>query len=95
VQHQRKGEWGEGKDQGWITEFGMDGCKFCGERLEHQLENWQTRCPDHPVLVLFTSAGTCFIEFQFVDPEDGVSEWTYWLVHEFDEEKRRKLGSTV
>jgi hypothetical protein len=73
----------------------MKFCNFCCQRLEDQLENWKTLFPDHLVSVLFTSVGIGFVEFQFIDPEDGVSEWTYWLVHESEEEECKKLGSTL
>jgi hypothetical protein len=100
VQHEREGEWDEGKDQAWSTRFWIvDGlgrkCIFCCRGLERQLKWWKTQFPDHPVSVLFTSAGISFVEFQFVDPEDGMSEWTYWLVHWFSQAERRKLGSSV
>ncbi|KAF7762316.1 hypothetical protein Agabi119p4_8909 [Agaricus bisporus var. burnettii] len=105
-EHERDGEWEEGGDEEWTTQFDMDvndevdemegsTCNFCCQRLERQLEDWKARSPDHPVDVLFTSTGMCFVEFHFVDPEDGMSEWTYWLVHEFSEEEREELGSTV
>jgi hypothetical protein len=99
VQHKREGEWGEGKDHVWSTDFGLSGhsdqCFFCFPRLERQLESWKALSPDYLVSVLFTSAETCAIEFKFVDAEDGMSEWTYWLWHEFSKKERKKLGSTV
>lgn len=100
MQHGRICEWGEGKLQDWATEHFVRAdypghCDFCFKRLERQLENWQTKAPDHPVLVLFTSTGECSVQFKFVDQEGGVSEWTYWLVHKFTEEKRKELGSMV
>jgi hypothetical protein len=101
VQHERKGEWEEGKDQSWSTEFGLyeimfpDRCEFCCERLERQLENLRAFSPDHPVSVLFTSTPVSPIKFKFVDTEDGMSEWTYWLWHKFSEEERKSLGSSV
>jgi hypothetical protein len=70
-------------------------CDFCCQRLERQIESWQLRSLDHLVSVLFTSTGTCFVEFQFVDPEDGDSEWTYRFVHTFSKEEHRDLGSGV
>jgi hypothetical protein len=70
-------------------------CDFCRKRLERQLENFKAVSPDHPVLVLFTSAQISAIEFKFVDAEDGMSEWTYWLWHKFSKKERRKLGSIV
>jgi hypothetical protein len=101
VQHEREGKWGEGKDQSWSTEFRVyettlqHRCEFCCERLERQLENWKALYPDRPVLVLFTSTAVSAIEFKFVDPEDGMSEWTYWIWYVFSEAERKKLGSTV
>jgi hypothetical protein len=44
---------------------------------------------------MFTSARICAIEFKLVDAEDGMSEWTYWFWHVFEEEERKKLGSTM
>jgi hypothetical protein len=43
-------------------------------------------------LVVFTSAGIGVVEFQFFDPEDGISEWTYVFAHKFGKEERMKLG---
>jgi hypothetical protein len=68
---------------------------FCCQRLKRQLEHWKVRFHDDLVTVLFTSAGTSFVEFKFVDPENGVSEWIYWLVHYFTGERRKELGTIV
>jgi hypothetical protein len=99
VQHRREGEWGDGKERSWSTDFSISGyigkCKFCCQRLQQQLENWKALSPDHPVSVLFTSVRASFVEFQFVDTEDGMSEWTYWIWHVFPDEDRKKLGSTM
>jgi hypothetical protein len=100
MQHEREGEWGEGKDDAWTTEFRpntgfLDKCNFCRQRLERQLENWKALSPEYPVSVLFTSTRASFVEFKFVDTEDGMSEWTYWIWHKFSAEKRKELGSTV
>jgi hypothetical protein len=100
VQHEREGEWGEDKDHTWSTEFiakeGLPNeCNFCRLRLERQLGNYKTLSPDHPVSVLFTSAGASFIEFKFVDTEDGMSEWTYCFWHKFSKKERKELGSPM
>jgi hypothetical protein len=100
VQHKRYGEWGEGKDQHWLTFYNNDfgessRCDICQQRFENQLESWKARLPDYQATVLFTSAGIGVVEFQFVDPEDGISEWTYMFSHKFDKEERMKLGSPV
>jgi hypothetical protein len=74
-------------DHAWTTEFRvgtkvfLGGCNFCCQRLERQLNSWKARFPEHPVSVLITSARVGFVELQFVDTEDGMSEWTYWFVH--------------
>ncbi|KAF7761966.1 hypothetical protein Agabi119p4_9958 [Agaricus bisporus var. burnettii] len=95
--HERTHDRGQSKEENWRTEFKMSDikCRSCCQRLEAQLEKWKTRYPDHLVTVLFTSTYTYFVEFQFVDPDDGVSEWTYWFVYEIEEEERRKLGSPL
>jgi hypothetical protein len=100
VQHEREGEWGEGKDHAWSTDFYVSDyysttCNFCSQRLQQQLKSWEALSPDHTISVLFTSALRSAVEFKFVDTEDGMSEWTYWFWHEFDEEERKTLGSTV
>jgi hypothetical protein len=99
VQHNREGEWGEGKDQDWRTWYSIDPnlfmCDFCQQRFENQLESWKARLPDYQATVLFTSGGIGVVEFQFVDPEDGISEWRYMFSHKFDKEERMKLGSLV
>jgi hypothetical protein len=59
------------------------------------LENWKALSPDHPVLVLFTSSGVGLVEFKFIDMEDEMLEWTYWIWHEFLERERKELGSIV
>lgn len=95
AQHERKGEWGEGNDQDWLTTFWPNDCAFCFERLKHQLQNYKIRFPDHTLFVLFTSTGSCCIEFTFVHPEDGISEWTYWFWCHVSLEERKRYGSTV
>ncbi|EKM75182.1 hypothetical protein AGABI1DRAFT_132533 [Agaricus bisporus var. burnettii JB137-S8] len=93
--HKRRGKWGERDDQDWTTSFQLGRCKFCKTRLQHQLGNWKTRSPYHTVLTLFTSTGDCCVEFQFVDPDDGMSDWTYWFWLELSSEERNKYGSTL
>ncbi|XP_006464110.1 hypothetical protein AGABI2DRAFT_120893 [Agaricus bisporus var. bisporus H97] len=98
--HERAGNWEEGNTEDWETKFPVDtwdasSCHACHTRLERQLEDWKSRHPDHPTIILFTSANRSFVEFQFIDPDDGVSEWTHWLVYEFSQYEGRKLGSTV
>jgi hypothetical protein len=66
-------------------------CNFCSQRLERQLENLKVISPDHPVTVLFTSTEEDFVEFKFVDTENGVLEWTYWIWYPFEEEERKEL----
>jgi hypothetical protein len=101
VQHKQEGEWGEGKDQSWPTKFHLcdtifyQRCNFCCQQLEQQLENWKTFSPDHPVSVLFTSAQISAIEFKFINVQDDMSEWTYWIWHRFLEKERKELGSSV
>jgi hypothetical protein len=67
-------------------------CEFCCDRFGQQLEACKTRSPGHLVPVLFTSAGLCFVEFRFIDPEDGMSEWTYWILRDFFEEEDMELS---
>ncbi|XP_006463127.1 hypothetical protein AGABI2DRAFT_119954 [Agaricus bisporus var. bisporus H97] len=93
--HEREGMWEGGTDRDWTTVFRLRDCDFCMERLEHQLKDWKTRLPDHVVPALFTSTGDCCVEFQFVDPEDGISEWTYWWWVKVSLEERKKYGSDV
>ncbi|XP_006463209.1 hypothetical protein AGABI2DRAFT_120032 [Agaricus bisporus var. bisporus H97] len=94
-EHERKGEWEEGKDQVWLTVFRTDDCIICYQRFEHQFQSSQTHSPNHTVTVMFTSTGKSCVEFRFVDPDDGISEWQYWYWIEFSPEERKKLGSTV
>jgi hypothetical protein len=88
-------------DQLWSTEFGLhhetffDACNFCCEQLQCQLVSCKARSPDYPVSVLFTLTGVGFVEFRFTDPEDGVSEWTYYFGQMFLEEERKKFGCTL
>ncbi|XP_006457507.1 hypothetical protein AGABI2DRAFT_147031 [Agaricus bisporus var. bisporus H97] len=96
--HIRAGVWGAGKDQDWKTDFEMDGllrCTFCYERFERQLRNWKTHTPQYTAVVLFTFTGNCCVEFRFIDPNDGISEWTYWFWCYLEWEERKKYGSTV
>jgi hypothetical protein len=67
------------------------GCNFCRQRLERQLKNRKALSPDLPVSVLFTSVGVGVVQFKFVDTEDGMSEWTYWLWSKFAEKERKKI----
>jgi hypothetical protein len=95
VQHEREGEWEEGKVQDWMTTFLGTRCSFCFERLQHQLKSWEAHSPDHTALVLFTSSIQHPVEVRFVDLEDGVSEWTYsfWLI--LPPGVRQKYGSNL
>lgn len=77
---------------GWYDEFA---CQFCSERLERSWESRKARSPDYNVPILFTSTGACCVEFQFVDPKDGMSEWTYWFWCYVSLEERKKYGSNV
>ncbi|XP_006464131.1 hypothetical protein AGABI2DRAFT_120909 [Agaricus bisporus var. bisporus H97] len=99
--HERTGDWvKEGKDENWTTEFGMVDdamydCYSCSKRLEQQLEDWKNNPQEHLVAILLTSADMSFVEFQFTDTGDGVSEWTYWLMYETTDEDRRRLGDAA
>ncbi|KAF7783401.1 hypothetical protein Agabi119p4_1425 [Agaricus bisporus var. burnettii] len=96
--HIRAGVWGAGMDQDWKTDFEMDGllrCTFCYERFERQLRNWKTHSPQYTAVVLFTFTGNCCVEFRFIDPNDGISEWTYWFWCYLEWEERKKYGSIV
>lgn len=100
MQHKRAGHWGEGKAEDWETQFVVkkamtSTCRSCYLRLEGQLNDWQICSPDHPSTILFTSTNKSFVELQFVDPDDGESEWKYWLMYKISAEERRKLGSTI
>ncbi|XP_006463211.1 hypothetical protein AGABI2DRAFT_120034 [Agaricus bisporus var. bisporus H97] len=94
--HEREGEWEEGKDQDWKTTFDIRDCNFCCQRIKRQWISLKTLSPGHIVPVLFTSTGLCCVELRFVDPDDGISEWTYWfwIVLTLSEE-RKKYGSIV
>ncbi|EKM76688.1 hypothetical protein AGABI1DRAFT_130983 [Agaricus bisporus var. burnettii JB137-S8] len=91
--HEREGEWEEGKDQDWRTDV-WNVCNFCQQRLERQVKSIKTRSPGHTVTVLFTYTGDCCVELRFVDPDDGISEWTYWVWIKLSPEERKELGST-
>jgi hypothetical protein len=71
------------------------GCPFCFSRFRRHLENWITQFPDRAVRIMFSSAGHCSVEVEFVDPEDDVSEWTYWFWLTLSLEQRKELGSTI
>jgi hypothetical protein len=58
------------------------------------LESWVAQFPDHPVTIMFTSAGICCVEVRSIDLGD-VSEWTYWLWINFKRGEREKLGSSI
>jgi hypothetical protein len=81
-------------DEDWTTNLWRD-CRFCLERFKDQLERRKVLSPDHIVSILFTSTGSCCVEFHFVDPDDGISEWTYWFWIVLSPEERKKCGSTV
>jgi hypothetical protein len=78
-----------------MTLFHRQNCKSCFERFENQVENLKIRSPDHTILVLFTSTGSCCVEVRFVDLEDGVSQWAYLFWCEIPLEERKKYGSLV
>jgi hypothetical protein len=95
VQHEREGEWEEGKEQNWVTILPRDDCAFCFYRLQRQLRILKIQSENFAVLMLFNSSGRCCVEFQFVDLEDGVSEWTYWFWYTLSREERLQYGGTV
>lgn len=95
AQHEREGEWEEGKGQNWTTTFEGNECSFCLVRLKHQFKSCVTQFSNHTALILFTSTGACCVEFRFVDVEDGISEWTYRFWCRLELRERRKYGSTV
>jgi hypothetical protein len=95
MQHEREGEWEEGKNQEWSTAFYHSDYCDCLRRLGQQLESWKTQSSNHDVLILFTSTMDCWVEFRFVDPKDGISEWTYWLWCKIPFEERKKFGIIV
>jgi hypothetical protein len=68
---------------------------ICCKWLEWQLENWKALYPDCLVLVLFTSTAVSAIKFKFVDLEDGMLEWTYWIWYVLLEAEHKKLGSML
>jgi hypothetical protein len=70
-------------------------CAFCFNRLLRQLQSWKAHSPDDAALVLSTSTGDRCIQVRLVDPEDGMSEWTYSLLRKIPREERKKYGSTV
>ncbi|KAF7763450.1 hypothetical protein Agabi119p4_7987 [Agaricus bisporus var. burnettii] len=94
-EHERDGEWEEGKNQDWKTSFDIDDCNFCYRRLKRQFRGLKIHSPDHTVTVLFTYAGDCCVELRFVDLDDAISEWTYWYWIKLSPKERKKLGSTV
>jgi hypothetical protein len=58
------------------------------------VNDWINRSPDDAVAIMFTSAGACCVELRFVDPEDGISEWTYWSWVNLSVGERKRLGSS-
>jgi hypothetical protein len=50
---------------------------------------------DFTVPIMFTSTDLCRVEFSFVNPEDGMSEWTYWFWYRLSREEREQYGSAV
>jgi hypothetical protein len=52
----------------------------CCRQFEHRLRNWKAHSPDHLITFLPSSTKTTWVEVRFVDPEDDVSEWTYWFL---------------
>lgn len=89
------GQWEHGKEQNWTTAFDQRKCPFCVARFERQLGTSIKRYPDHTAVIMFTSALQNCVELRFVDPDDGVSEWTWWVWIRLLESERKKLGSTV
>ncbi|KAF7760578.1 hypothetical protein Agabi119p4_11254 [Agaricus bisporus var. burnettii] len=93
--HERKGKW-ETHDQNWSTEFKTpiehrvhrvnlrystwerQQCSSCFQRFTH---HFKTRSPGHLVTILDVTPGWRWVELRFVDPDDGVSEWTYYFGH--------------
>lgn len=92
-EHEWEGKWQDGKDQEWETS--LAGCLFCSQRLKRQLEKLNTHSPNHTILIVFALAGDCCAELQFVDPEDGISEWTYRFRCRLFLKERKMYGSTV
>jgi hypothetical protein len=82
-------------EQNWITTFDLGDCTFCFQRFECQLETLTNRHPDHAAVIMFTSALQNCVELRFVDPEDDVSEWTWWVWIRLSSSERKELGSTI
>lgn len=54
-----------------------DECDYCSRRLARHLINNL----DRRATIFADSTEMCYVEFSFVDPDDGVSEWRYRLFH--------------
>lgn len=52
-------------------------CDYCSRRFFHQFIN----SLDQLATVFVDSTDMCYVEFAFVDPVDGASEWRYRFFH--------------
>jgi hypothetical protein len=52
-------------------------CNYCTRRFARQFIN----NPDRLATVFVDSTQMCYVEYSFVDPDDGVSEWRYRFLH--------------
>jgi hypothetical protein len=56
----------------------LEQCGYCFERFTR---HFKKRSPGQLVTVLDVTPGWRWVELQFVDEDDGVSEWTYQFAH--------------
>jgi hypothetical protein len=89
------GQWQHGNEQNWTTAFGQHECPFCFAKFERHLGASIKRDPDHAAMIMFTSALQNCVELRFIDPDDGVSEWTWWVWICLFDNGRKELGSSI
>ncbi|EKM76567.1 hypothetical protein AGABI1DRAFT_108660 [Agaricus bisporus var. burnettii JB137-S8] len=79
--HEREGKW-EVYNQDWSTEFECPkeeidspfSCSHCYQQFTYHLKR---QSPDHLITVIDLATTCRGVEFRFVDPDNGKSEWIY------------------
>lgn len=83
--HRRRGNCKESQDQDWTTQFIVSNnhCDCCLERFFRHLQSGKTQSPNNLVTAFVNLHLFGFVEYRYIDLEDGGSEWTYLFPYRF------------
>lgn len=80
----------KGQDQDWTSTFDLDGstrsdfhCDGCTKRFFRHFEERKMQSPFESVIIFITLDSWGWVEYQYVDPENGALQWTYIFAYNF------------